>query len=44
MEYCDKCKTETYFKEIRRFPIPNGKKIWVSCEKCNSIKVRVIKQ
>jgi len=44
MEYCDKCKTETYFKVIRTFPIPGGKKVWVSCEKCNSIKVRVIKE
>ena len=43
MEYCDKCKEYTKFREIRSFPIPNGKKVWISCEKCNNIKVKVIK-
>lgn len=43
MEYCDICKENTYHKQIRTFPLPTGKKVWVSCIKCNHIKVRVIK-
>jgi len=43
MEYCEKCKSEQHFSQIRVFPILNGKKVWVSCDNCNNIKVRVIK-
>ena len=42
MEYCDNCKKLTRFKEIRRFKIPNGNKIWVACEECNAIKLRIV--
>lgn len=42
MEYCEKCKENTYHRIIRHFPIPNNKhRIWVACEKCNTIKVRI---
>jgi uncharacterized Zn finger protein len=43
MEYCNKCKSEQKFREVRRFPIPNGYKVWVSCNNCNAIKLRVVK-
>lgn len=43
MEYCEKCKKNTYYKQIRSFPIPNGRKVWVGCTECNNIKIRVIK-
>jgi hypothetical protein len=43
MEYCEKCKENTYHKQIRSFPTPTGRRVWVSCEKCNNIKVRVVK-
>jgi uncharacterized Zn finger protein len=42
MEDCVKCKTKTYHRVIREFPTLKGKKVWVSCEKCNNIKLRVI--
>jgi len=42
MEYCKKCGTDRYFKEIRRFPIPNGHKVWVSCEHCYLVSIVIV--
>jgi hypothetical protein len=41
-EHCNICNDETYHKVIRKFKILGGEKVWVACEKCNNIKLRVI--
>jgi len=41
-EYCIMCKEDTYHKVIKEFKTLKGKKVWVACEKCNNIKLRVI--